>query len=595
MKKNFYLLGFWAASLTFTGCSDELESKNPEDVVNSGEVGYVKIAINLPTVSGMGTRAAAGDGTDTNDQFEDGEENEYAVENAIIAFFKGNQGGAEGDATFVTAKSIDDLTRSSTGTDNNITSSYSYTLDGIPKVEADKQMYAFVILNNNGLFSADNGNLKFGSANISTFSDLQGESYTVTSETDASKFITDGFLMCNAPIANCPSVPIASSFSPVVTTLAKVTVYTNDPTHDSQVTADPVYVERAVAKVEVKVSSSTDGSLSVTDNVGTVIMGHKVQFTQWALNVTNKSSKIVRDVTYYSAWAGYFNSNVTVENRFFGTTAGPYRVYWAIDTNYSANQKDDFNHFSESNTATWKPISTTSTPQYDYCFENTMVADQQIQGFNTGVLLEGKYQIGDDEDADVFTLGTSSAGYSTKEMLDAINKIVGETGKYEFNTSIEGEVIGNAGTEEEKIKQFQTAFKLVSDHTTSMTEEDAKKLIEDSYVGTINYYKGGRTYYWSRPIKHFGDYYTPLYNDNGEPVDFYDQASDYNDNDHLGRYGVVRNNWYQLNITSVSGPGYPTIPEIPTGDDNPDDSGTGYVKMNINVLSWAVRQQDIEL
>lgn len=116
----------------------------------------------------------------------------------------------------------------------------------------------------------------------------------------------------------------------------------------------------------------------------------------------------------------------------------------------------------------------------------------------------------------------------------------------------------------------------------------------DQSVAQINYYKEGKTYYWTRPIKHFGDYYTPIYNGDTK-VDYYDNANDYTNENHLGRYGVVRNNWYEICITSVSGPGYPEIPEIPTEPENPDDGGDGYVKAEINILSWAKRQQDVEL
>ena len=239
--------------------------------------------------------------------------------------------------------------------------------------------------------------------------------------------------------------------------------------------------------------------------------------------------------------------------------------------------------------------TTTSSSNYDYCFENTMEAKQQIQGFTTGVLLEGSYQIGEDTNVDVFTLGASTAVYSTEEMLAYINELLGKTeeeDKYEFVAPQEGTVIGSGDNEQAKIASYQAAFQTGSG--TQMSDDDAKVLIANATVGTINYYKGGRTYYWSRPIKHFGDYYTPIYNGDTK-VDYYDNANDYTNENHLGRYGVVRNNWYELNITSVSGPGYPEIPEIPTDPGDPDDSGEGFVKMEINILSWAKREQNVDL
>lgn len=595
MKKKFYLLGMLAAGLTFAGCTDDIDDATGSGGNTTVGDGYVKVAINLPTTSGNSTRSA-------NDDFDDGLEEEYAVKNAIIAFFKGNRDSdAEGDATFVTAKSMS-LT-DGTEVNNNVTIKYSYTIDGVPTVEANEQMYAFVILNNNGLFSVSDGSLSYNGEAISSFSGLQGKSYTMSTETDASKFITTGFLMSNAPISDLPSA--TSTFTPKVTTLAKVTVYEKDPSNSDAIKAEPIYVERAVAKVEVNVTgqganNNSDGSITLPVKVdGTAYGDHKVRFTRWALNVTNKSSKIVRDVSDYDDWAGYFNEKVSsdIPNRFFGTVAGPYRVYWAVDNNYKEgeNKKADFNHFISD--PDWKDMynTTTSSSNYDYCFENTMDAKQQIQGFTTGVLLEGSYQIGEDTNVDVFTLGASTSVYSTEEMLAYINELLGKTeeeDKYEFVAPQKGTVIGSGDNEQAKIASYQAAFQTGSG--TQMSDDDAKVLIANATVGTINYYKGGRTYYWSRPIKHFGDYYTPIYNGDTK-VDYYDNVNDYTNENHLGRYGVVRNNWYELNITSVSGPGYPEIPEIPTDPGDPDDSGEGFVKMEINILSWAKRTQDVEL
>ena len=607
MKKKVYLWSVLAMGLTLAACSDDLEN-GPDGGGLSGEKGYVKVAINLPT-EGFGTRAAAQDGTDENDKFENATQAEYSVNNAIIAFFKADRSASESSATFVTAKTITTIGNSSNGDANgNVQAKYSYTIDGIPTVEVDEQMYALVILNNNGLFAVNNDKLYFDetgngstTTEVSSFSSLC--QLSLINQTSATAFTESGFFMTNAPIADRPSV--TASFSPQVTTLAKVTVYENDPSNDTNVAADPVYVERAVAKVEVDVTGkNSNATKDGTSVILPVTIGsedsktHKVKFTRWALNVTNKSSKIVRDVTGYATWASYFNTNVIdKENRFFGTTPKPYRVYWAVDPNYTENEnsKSAFNHFSETSEPSWKTmLATDGNTSVDYCFENTMDAKRQIQGFTTGVLLEGTYQIAGEDNADLFTLGASDAVYSEDEMLGVVNNILGLTGAeaYVFVGSDKGGVIGTGGDEAAKIADFQKYFKKSDD--SEMTDAHAKALLANSNIGTINYYKGGRTYYWSKPIKHFGDQYTPIYKD-GKLADYYEDASSYDDANHLGRYGVVRNNWYELNITSVSGPGYPTIPDIPTDSDSPDDSGEGYVKVEVNILSWAKRSQNVDL
>ena len=63
---------------------------------------------------------------------------------------------------------------------------------------------------------------------------------------------------------------------------------------------------------------------------------------------------------------------------------------------------------------------------------------------------------------------------------------------------------------------------------------------------------------------------------------------------------MVRNNWYEIVINSISGPGRPTPPD-PTDPDDPDNpkpddpAEEGWIDVNINVLSWAVRKQNVDL
>lgn len=598
MKKKLYFLSMLAAGLTLAGCNDDL-GDGPGNEVQSGDKGYVKIAINLPTTSGQVTRVT--DGTGGNDNFVEGEDREYKVENAIIALFKATKSDGvanETTATFVTARGITPLYKDEPA--DNVQYRYEYTLDAVPMVEDNEQMYALAILNNNGLFKVSSGNLMYGQTAVTNYSSLAR--LEITNKANANDFISSGFLMLNAPISDIASVVSGSTFSPKVTILAPVRVHEEDPSDMNNIAADPIYVERAVAKVEVSVTgtgtnratNNGDGtvSLPVTD-----VTGHSIKFKQWALNVTNKSSYILRNVNGYATWAGYYNANAdggsNALNRFFGSAANPYRVYWAVDKNYSSNTKTDFNQFNGA-TPNWKDMLTVTetgnTTNVDYCFENTMAANQQIQGFTTGVLLEGEYAINNQTGIDLFTLGSSSSVYDETKMLEFINATLGKTGDdgYIFDGSslIDGITID---TEDEFIKYFKTKIGGIA-----MTSEDAQKLMADQSVAQINYYQKGKTYYWTRPIKHFGDYYTPIYRD-GYQVDYYDNAGDYTENDHLGRYGVVRNNWYEICITSVSGPGYPEIPEIPTDPENPDDGGDGYVKAEINILSWAKRTQNVDL
>lgn len=120
-------------------------------------------------------------------------------------------------------------------------------------------------------------------------------------------------------------------------------------------------------------------------------------------------------------------------------------------------------------------------------------------------------------------------------------------------------------------------------------------------VGTINKYQAGETYYTAY-IRHFDDTEVPaldaeITDDPDDQVqtpekDVYDNDYKGNEEYYLGRYGVLRNNWYQVTINSISGPGSADIPER---EPVPDDNVNYYLSVDVNVLSWAIRQQSVDL
>lgn len=60
----------------------------------------------------------------------------------------------------------------------------------------------------------------------------------------------------------------------------------------------------------------------------------------------------------------------------------------------------------------------------------------------------------------------------------------------------------------------------------------------------------------------------------------------------LGRYGVLRNNWYDITVEGVEGLGSPKVPTVTT---DTDDELKSYIAVKINVLSWAKRTQGATL
>lgn len=612
MKKRFYVFSMLAAGMLLAGCSDDLEGGQDGPNVVEGETGYVKIALNLPSAPASNFRADV----NNNDDFEDGIEAEYKVNDVILALFYGTD---ETSATLGCAYGLsgtwtDDLD------DDNVTR-YISSVQEI-KAPADKQkVYALVIVNGkkSGYFNVSSSNMLQFSANSSSPSDV-GSDFKLASfynvamnNVDLTKIANTGtsdgevnFLMLNAPTSNkqaAASMNTGSDHS--VTTLVEVDVWESEAAAESN-DANEIYVERAVAKVTVSVNNSTKDDYSLTVEAdGTTYDGATVTFEGWKLQTTNKSMFAVRNVyasdastmmpdasPAWKTWASLYVDNEIC--RFFGSAAAPYRVYWGVDPNYFSvvdenNIATNFNVYSGEDNLTWNRMNNTSTTNWvaEYCAENTTIAKAMQDDNLTGVLLKAKFELDESGDNsgindDLFMINNTSAIYTDEQFIAVATAAL--TG----NDALTGEqtltlktVGGMTITSAENVSDLLQ----ISGGTSSELSSEQEKAILDACGGSIKYYKDGVMYYYTSLIQHFGDVPTKV----DGPIN---DVKDYDEEKHLGRYGVLRNNWYELNITRVGGPGEPEIPEVP---EEPADATEGYINVAINVLSWAKRQQNVDL
>ena len=72
-------------------------------------------------------------------------------------------------------------------------------------------------------------------------------------------------------------------------------------------------------------------------------------------------------------------------------------------------------------------------------------------------------------------------------------------------------------------------------------------------------------------------------------------STDINKNSQLGRYGIVRNHVYNVNINSIKALGKPVTDNTSEVPEEPDDKFEFLMDASINVLSWAVRNQNVDL
>lgn len=611
MKKK-YLFPLAMAGLLLGACSNDdiSESPNGGGTTTSPDEGFVAVSINLPMVSGASFRAA-------NDQFADGMDSEYEVKDAAFLVFEKGDAEEESQAVLLKAYDISDL-KPWEPQGGNVTT-YANMVQEVPALtEVGDKRYALVVLNKNNRFTINaDGSVKgIGtSGQAVTFGD-----FLTASAMNVADMTGDGFYMANAPISSDAAgtkvttlVPIEDKIKPTKAEAEKVE-------------AADIYVERGMAKVTL---AEPRGEMDVT---GESYQGDKVTMTAWALDVTNKTSKLVRDVDGIDTWRGYKGTGG--QTRFIGAVANPYRVYWGVDGNYDwavegatkdgqeltadqlAQVKDKFNVLEDNAGVTFTSFGS-EAPQY--CLENTFNTDNQAEYATTRVIFKAKYVPRNaDEDGTFYQLGTTASIYNTEmlkekvlaSMIDAERLELGifdETNNA-VTVTLPTEGDGKAGgkyTMAEGGKITYTKYfrrKTTNDEWVAVSQEiyneekdnDLKKAenaeVADTYLasidrrmGTIKYFKAGESYYKAL-IKHFGDDLTPYEISNEQKI--------YTEEKHLGRYGVLRNNWYELSVTSVSSPGDAEVPSI---EDEWDDPKEAFVKIQVNILSWAKRQQNVDL
>lgn len=573
MKKSL-LFSAVLAGLMLGSCSSSDDLNGGNTPANQDGNGYVAFTINLPSQSGSSSRA--------NDVFNDGLAKEYSVQNATLILFNG--GATEGKSSFVEAYNLSTAPWQNVGTStDNITTQSTKIVQKVTKSITNAK--ALVILNNNGILNVgDDGSL---TVNGTKFEGTYAEFLAKAEATQNKTLTKDGFYMANAPLANDKGGSAAPATGTTVTTLTDLTGKIYDTEAEAKLgTPAEVYVERGVAKVTLNKGEVAKADNGTTDKVDFDISG-------WAIDNTNPTTYLVRSTKGFTDWMGYANEKCTTNPyRFVGHTAvaaNLYRTYFAQDMNYDT----DATGLQRVAEADFKDAYGDANPQY--CFENTFDVKHQNENQTTLVAIKAKLNSG----KDFYIVGGDQTTLFDKTQLE---KLI----KNKFLSVEEGWVKDNAKDETKSIGEDDLTLTFDNDaagviNLTSVTVNSEKlkdspaalpaTYLEDvkAAVGSVVCYKNGVSYYTVR-IKHFGDDLTPW--KNGEldvkPGSVYPDGTKTAENNWLGRYGVLRNNWYDITVQDVKGLGSATVPEL-TG--TTDDELESYIAVRINVLSWSKRTQ----
>ena len=563
--KHLFGLAVIAAMSASCSSNEDLGTAGPGTGTNEAGVGYATFTINLPSTNG--TRA---DGDPT---YEQGTSDEYDVNDVTLLIFK-KTGTSEGEYTFLEKADLGNMAPWKAEGSNGITASATITAK-LNKVDlTGTDYYALAILNNT---TATAGNKVKDPSTDQTYSEWNVAENAVTANfTDNSK----GFYMANAP----------KFTSGEPETLVKIDkVYATKQKAETNA-ATTIHVERGLAKVTVAAlptGKSPSGSKYTEDNV---------DITAWKLDVTNKSTFPIHKTAgltenFTTIW-GNVSGTAPVTARFVDANNTAFsRVYWGVDPNYSTDlDMAACNGAFNILTPNAEINGTATEPQY--CLENTFDIKHMLQGQTTRVVFKATYTPNGFNKGDTFyKIGNSTDLWKKVDLETQIKAKAAEVlgvAETEIIVDLEANNLNEAGTrlltvDNVKIKDSSTAGSHAVS-TEKINEINAKLGLKaatttDPIVG-IATYKSGESYYIAR-IKHFGDAATPW--NEGDAT--YGDNDVTNNTKYLGRYGVLRNNWYELTVGKVSGPGTPDVPTIkPT---EPDDESYKYISVSVKILHWA--------
>lgn len=575
MKKNVFLLGaVFAAGMLMTACSSENDAIQEETSLDSkfdaqGNA-YINIAISMPTSSG-GTRA--------NGDFDDGTADEYAVKDALLVLFKGSN---ESDATFNGAYMLPTDKVKQTVSNNQITDRLLYAQQinkGENALSTSDHIYAFVVMNTNGKFEVTSnrgltvkavGGDQALTKGTTTFTTFKGYTLNTIGSTSS------GLLMTNPPMCSAgggSAAPTSKNYR-YMPELTSEHIYNSLEAAYSGSKYVEIYVERAAAKINLNVPSGTSEGLK-GDNTVT----YDPSGIRWEVQNYNTSYYLSRHVsdTYLD-----YSSNVltTPFYRFAEETAVDptmssknYRIPWAEDANYSSAAPDNVPTNAETQ-ATF-----TNTPSsIVYLAENTVDENSLKQGYTTRIVLAVPFNNGN-------SFYTSSLGGGDEIFsVDAMK------------TKVKAYILSQHGKTATDVEFTNAANGLATVNTVTLSDaSDATAIVTDINThAQFSYYNNGMAYY-KVLIKHFGDVETPLRAATDIPGSTYDEVypSTNRAQNYLGRYSVVRNNWYQITLDGIMHIGKPSVPAIVT--ETPDDEVDAYLKVRINILSWGIRTQTVTL
>lgn len=602
MNKYFKFMSVAAVALLAAACSSDEPNGGENPGTDKDGQAFMKVRINYAD----GGRATAGD-------FEYGKDFEHTVSTARFFFYDDQQ-------NYVTEASVWNGGNPNTGTpDQNIEyfGNNVLVLSGLDNNNFPK--YMLTVLNAPAGFTSkmtlqETADDIFAQAADKTDGGIYSGSNFIMSTSSYGRTGADEPAFVNVLTTN----NFKNSAADATANEAVVDVYVERLAAKVSVGVDNeaaglVYdAEKGMYKLRITVSGDPNDQDQVGDNIGAADV--YIKFNGWALSNTRKSTHLCKDIASVTAGLTFNWDNAA---------RGFYRSWWGASVGYgSAVSTADLNQFSfnELNKHFYNEMGAgvdndTYKTYVDYCAENTNTAEH----FNSGKKNADDYELVNPQVVTSVLLGattymevTESGSTVLKPVdlilynglyftdkairdyamryvqgLDELNYYTKVDGKEEYNQlSADFAKVLTTGENASDVKVVadETAFTgktiytknasgvytPVADNATVISDLNTSLAKVEGATG----YKGGQMYY-NIPIEHH-------YEATGKALE-------------EGEYGVVRNHFYQLTVNSIKRLGHgvydPNKDIIPDEEEDPKY----YVGARINILSWKVVKQNVEL
>ena len=552
MRLSNFLVTFSACALFAACANDEMPGGNNLPQGN-GEQAFIAVRLAAPNAM---TRA-----------FQDGDEAENAVTKARFYFFDPSDEAAivANNVNYIDVK--EDFEFTDPNVDNIEKRSVILALNGSTVTPAKM----VVVLNPPTSLT--------GSIKLSELITKTGN-YLKDSDTDLTQ--EGNFVMSNSVYMNSSNQIInAVDISGNIAATAEA----------AQASPVEIYVERVLAKVEVK-SSNTDVSTTTTsfdtgedfdtDGSGnTSAQDVKAKIIGWDIVNCSKNSYLVKNIT--TDW----NSTAPFSG---WNAANLFRCYWAQSPTTDNDAK---------NTLSYSDVTLPTNARY--CQERTTIASGSQPAT---LLVTAQLQVGND-----VSTGTTIAEYAgrywtladlKKQIAGQINGTSASSPIYYKKTADESWTAINAEGSPEQLINFRAR---TSEETSEFKAYQSIATLADTYLNGYEFAKdkdGKSKYTNTAEVNAVLENYVALIWNEGKTYYYVPIEHVAANGGTSAINGVVRNHWYQINITAIKGLGTPIPPydnddeEEPINPEVPDDNNS-YLAAQINILNWGIVSQDVTL